>query len=302
MRKTIITLAIFIAILITSSITIYSACSFNNNQSTSNKNISTTIGIGRDTTISDSTENNSTEQIKETSNSAVEETTASEETTTIVEYPKEKYICKDNDNFYRISIKFYGTGEYSQTLQEYNKVKMIHPGTELIIPSIEDPDFIAVHITLQDKFAKEAAEFAFKMENTTMKAGNIRYSYGHRADPKVDIVIPDLDGSMRNNTLEVDTSNYKFYGTMKVTGYTPTCVHCCHNTQGITSSGVMAINGYTVACSEFEFGTTLYIPGWGYYVVEDRGPEGGIIDIACPTHEQCGPVTSSGKVEIYIVE
>ena len=47
-------------------------------------------------------------------------------------------------------------------------------------------------------------------------------------------------------------------------------------------------------------GTTIYVEGYGYYVVEDRGPRDGIIDIASPNHEACGPVTKRG-VNVYIV-
>ena len=129
----------------------------------------------------------------------------------------------------------------------------------------------------------------------------LTYKYGRRMTPAVDINIPTGD-DMKNFTGEVDTSNYTYLGKYTVTGYTPKCVHCCGNDKGITASGVEAINGYTVAAgSNLPFGTTLYIEGYGYYVVEDRGGfTGNLIDIACPSHDICYDTTGYG-VRVYIV-
>lgn len=128
------------------------------------------------------------------------------------------------------------------------------------------------------------------------------YKYGVRSVPTT--VIPDAlsDTDMRNCTDVVDTSKYLYLGTYSITGYTPKCAHCCGNTKGITASGVEAIVGYTVAAdSSIPFGTTLYIEGYGYYVVEDRGNFGkNVIDIAAPTHESCYDLTNYG-VHVYVV-
>lgn len=127
------------------------------------------------------------------------------------------------------------------------------------------------------------------------------YKYGKRVNPTVDIEIPEGD-NMRNCIEEVDTSNYQYLGSYNITGYTPKCIHCCGNEKGITASGVEAIAGYTIATSkEIPFGTTLYIEGYGYYVVEDRGNfPNTVIDIAAPSHESCYTLTSSG-VSVYVV-
>jgi 3D (Asp-Asp-Asp) domain-containing protein len=128
------------------------------------------------------------------------------------------------------------------------------------------------------------------------------YKYGVRAVPTT--VIPDIlsNTDMRNYTDIADTSEYLYLGTYSITGYTPKCAHCCGNTKGITASGVEAIVGYTVAAdSSIPFGTTLYIEGYGYYVVEDRGNFGkNVIDIAAPTHESCYDLTNYG-VHVYVV-
>lgn len=129
----------------------------------------------------------------------------------------------------------------------------------------------------------------------------LEYKYGRRMSPAVNIDIPTGD-DMRNYTGDVDTTEYKLIGTYTITGYTPKCVHCCGNNKGITASGVEAIAGYTVAASSnIPFGTTLYIEGYGYYVVEDRGAFcDQVIDIAAPSHDVCYELTNP-EVKVYIV-
>ena len=132
-----------------------------------------------------------------------------------------------------------------------------------------------------------------KKEETVSK-----YRYGKRVTPAVEI---DTSNGVRNFTGEVDTSGFKYYGKMTITGYAPKCAHCCGGTDGITASGVEAITGYTVATgSKFKFGTTLYIEGYGFYVVEDRGVGNKHIDIAADDHKTCYSLTKSG-VDVYIV-
>lgn len=128
------------------------------------------------------------------------------------------------------------------------------------------------------------------------------YTYGKRITPSVVIPQTVSDTDMLNYIDEVDTSNYLYIGTYSITGYTPKCAHCCGNTKGITASGVEAIVGYTVAAdSSIPFGTTLYIEGYGYYVVEDRGNFGSnVIDIAAPTHNSCYDLTNN-EVHVYVV-
>lgn len=127
------------------------------------------------------------------------------------------------------------------------------------------------------------------------------YEYGKRIESAVEINIPDkLD--MKNFTDKVDTSEYQYLGSYNITGYTPGCSHCCGNIKGITASGVEAIAGYTIAAPKnIPFGTTLYIEGYGYYVVEDRGnfPD-TVIDIAAPNHDACYTLTGN-DISVYVV-
>ena len=76
-------------------------------------------------------------------------------------------------------------------------------------------------------------------------------------------------------------------GIYKITAYCA-CVKCCGKTNGITASGVKAVEGVTVAAdSRFPFGTKLYIGGHEY-IVQDRGGaiQGNKIDIYFNTHQE----------------
>lgn len=102
--------------------------------------------------------------------------------------------------------------------------------------------------------------------------------------------------------VDVTSDNFKYLGKYDITGYTPKCVHCCGNDRGITASGTVATRGRTVATyKDIPFGTTLYIKGYGFYKVEDRGAfKQDTIDISCSSHEECYDITSN-DIEVYIV-
>lgn len=73
-----------------------------------------------------------------------------------------------------------------------------------------------------------------------------------------------------------------------VTAYCP-CVKCCGKSNGITASGIKAVEGVTVAADTniLPFGTHLQIDG-NIYIVQDRGGaiKGNRIDIYFDTHEK----------------
>lgn len=95
------------------------------------------------------------------------------------------------------------------------------------------------------------------------------------------------------------------FGEFYITGYTPTCEHCCGKSDGITSSGTEATVGRTVAMHPIdmdifgiEYGDNIYIEGIGERVVEDTGCGRGVIDVACESHEECYRVTGYSVVEV----
>ena len=106
------------------------------------------------------------------------------------------------------------------------------------------------------------------------------------------------------NTTEESTETLPF-GEFYITGYTPTCEHCCGKSDGITASGVEATVGETVAMHRIdmsilgiEYGDRIYIEGIGERVVEDTGCRQGVIDVACESHEDCYKVTGYAVVEV----
>jgi 3D (Asp-Asp-Asp) domain-containing protein len=72
-----------------------------------------------------------------------------------------------------------------------------------------------------------------------------------------------------------------------ITAYCP-CVKCCGKTDGITASGVKAVEGVTVAMNKsVPFGTKIYIDGVGERIVQDRGGaiKGNRIDLYFNDHQ-----------------
>ena len=211
------------------------------------------------------------------------------------------HIVEAGDNFWNLSIKYYGDGYYCFGIKKYNNITgALRVGQELIIPDKNNEEFL--------KLCEEEQENGeYSGENRNTDSNNIGdntvsdYTYGRRVTPAVNIEIPS-GSDMKNYTDTVDTSNYELLGSYKITGYTPGCAHCCGgSTAGIGASGVKIIPGYSVAMKGIDFGTTIYIEGYGYYVVEDRGVGAGVVDIACPDHDACGPVTARG-INVYIVK
>ena len=77
-------------------------------------------------------------------------------------------------------------------------------------------------------------------------------------------------------------------GTYKLTAYCA-CMRCCGKTDGITASGVKAVEGVTVAADTkvLPFGTKIIIDGHEY-IVQDRGGaiKGNKIDIYFDSHQK----------------
>jgi 3D (Asp-Asp-Asp) domain-containing protein len=68
------------------------------------------------------------------------------------------------------------------------------------------------------------------------------------------------------------------------------CVKCCGKSDGITASGVKAVEGITIAADirKLPMGTKVYIEGLGERIVQDTGSaiKGNRIDIYFDSHEQ----------------
>lgn len=275
-----------------------------------------------DTTVSSEIETtkkpvDSTTIEAETTAIVVEETTSPEITSTdvlettatpeITYTPNEDssdiiHIIKNGDTFWDMSRTYYGSAQYATAMARYNGLELtsvVHVGDEFRIPKLDNEIFNKIY----EEIKSQKPDVTY-MSGETIKAGdNDSYRYGVRSNPAVDITVP-TGTDMKNYTDKVDTSEYIYIGKWMVTGYTPTCEHCCHSTEGITASGVRAICGYTIATplsTSIPFQVTIYIPEYGYYVSEDRvDTTERVMDIATPTHEACGPLTDY-NIGCYIV-
>ena len=99
---------------------------------------------------------------------------------------------------------------------------------------------------------------------------------------------------------ELQGPKLTYIGQYHVVGY-DNCIRCCGKSDGVTKSGTLAEVGRTIAAGkEFEFGTKIMIDGLGTYIVEDRGPANGTIDVFCSNHKECYALT--GDYDCYIVE
>lgn len=79
--------------------------------------------------------------------------------------------------------------------------------------------------------------------------------------------------------------HYKWI-TFKATAYCP-CVICCGKSDGITKSGVKAVEGITIAsdASILPLKTIVYIEGVGTRIVQDTGVYGQHIDLYFDSHQ-----------------
>ena len=74
----------------------------------------------------------------------------------------------------------------------------------------------------------------------------------------------------------------------RVTAYCP-CEKCCGRfADGITASGVPAVGRIIAAPPDIPFGTEIFIEGYGYAKVQDRGGaiKGKRLDVLFPSHQQ----------------
>lgn len=218
-----------------------------------------------------------------------------ENTTTEEEFKFIIHTVEKGESFWSICQKYYGNSDKYIKLRNYNgysRGQTLHVGAEIKVPiNQNDLDIGTISTETNDT----------KIEVQKVEPKSTKYTYGIRSQPAVEI---PTNGNMKNFTEEVDTSSYKLLGYYSTTGYDPKCSHCCGSTKGIGAAGVQIIPGYSVAApNNIPLGTTLYIEGYGFYVVEDRGGFGNNnIDIACSNHETCGSVTNLSKnVKVYIV-
>lgn len=106
-------------------------------------------------------------------------------------------------------------------------------------------------------------------------------------------------------TIEIPEPDFEItnLGEYELTAYCA-CEKCCGKTDGITASGVKAVQGVTVAADTkiHPFGTKLFINGHKY-IVQDRGGaiKGNKIDIYFDNHQEALEFGVQHK-EIFLIE
>lgn len=104
-----------------------------------------------------------------------------------------------------------------------------------------------------------------------------------------------------------DIPKFRELGRFYITGYTPTCTHCCGKSNGIGASGRKVVVGETVAMNRtdmknfgLEYGDKIYIEGIGERVIVDTGCGQGVVDVACDSHQSCNDITGYYRVHYVI--
>lgn len=93
---------------------------------------------------------------------------------------------------------------------------------------------------------------------------------------------------------ETEPLEMEYIGNLKITGYVAT--------GNPTASGVYPyVGGVAMSRSYgFEWGTTIYIDGLGYYTLFDTGCSYGVVDVFCNTIPECYDLTSCR--DVYVVK
>lgn len=216
-----------------------------------------------------------------------------------------EYIVQRGDSYWKISQNHYNDGKYYVAIAEYNKrnvYEVLYSGTLLKLPELADEEFMKIYKSSSTKYANRSngTSLASRSSNSSQqRSSSNNNTSSSSSNGKFD---QSTEVAAKNYTGEVDTSNMEYLGEYKITGYVPTCAHCCGKTNGIGASGAQIQPGYSVAAPKgLAFGTKLYIQGYGYYVVQDRGGFGNnVIDVACSSHHSCNSITARG-IKVYIV-
>lgn len=98
---------------------------------------------------------------------------------------------------------------------------------------------------------------------------------------------------------EVLGESLTYLNTWTISFYCP-CVACTNSGNGITASGTYAQPWHTAATDGLELGTTLYVDGLGYFVVEDRGTSYGWLDVFVADHNEALNLGLQSR-EVYLV-
>lgn len=209
----------------------------------------------------------------------------------IVEEPQPLvHIVSSGDTLWKIAKEYYDDGNLYTQVAEDNDLNVngyIYPGDEILIWL--EPEVVEV-VSTDDAISVDILGSDSPSTHALSLGGG-------------DVPAYDPDETPRNNPdgIGIDVNELEYVGTYKITGYDPTCEHCCGWSTGIGSSGREIEVGISVACNDIPSGTWIYVEGYGVYRVDDTGGMGGgTVDIAAHTHDTCYSLTASG-INVYII-
>ena len=160
-----------------------------------------------------------------------------------------------------------------------NEAKQIEAlETELNTVSVERNNYMEESQDLQSKLDELQKQYdELKKENEELKAepepevveeviiSTPEVEVVEEAPAETAVEVPEepaVEEVVEEETIEA-ASNLVYLGTFEMTAYEWTGNPC--------ANGNYPTQGYTVACNSLPLGTQVYIDGYGYYVVEDRG-------------------------------
>lgn len=125
---------------------------------------------------------------------------------------------------------------------------------------------------------------------------------------KTTINIQDTEMDMLRDEVELkykDNELLYYLGKFEITFYCH-CVKCCGKSNGITASGIKAVDGITIAAdtSKIPLGSYVYIDGIGCRIVQDRGGviKGNKIDVYISDHNKALEMGRLKEVAVWKIK
>lgn len=100
-------------------------------------------------------------------------------------------------------------------------------------------------------------------------------------------------------TVTIDGEKLVCLGEWRITEYCPCSI--CNGGYTGTASGAPLTPGRTAACNSLPLGAEIYVEGYGWRVVEDRGGGGACwVDILVETHEDAQSVEGNSRRKVWV--
>lgn len=182
-------------------------------------------------------------------------------------FSSEIVIDKDEDKKEWIVLD--EKNEQSFLLNETEEIMYVNAGLGLNVRSTPTTDSIPVS-TLQ--YGEDVKVIGSKAEDNDNEwvlieyDSNYAFVWGKYLVEDAPVMNPSISYYDEISSSSSSSNNMTYLGNYMCTAYEWTGSPC--------ANGNYPSTGYTVACNSLPLGTQIYIDGYGYYVVEDRGGGG----------------------------